>query len=671
MEKIFPFYNTSNTVPIVLITSDKYAPYCGVLLSSIIYHQNSEYNYDIVVLSKDMTEHNQTLIIDMANGFMNISIRVFLLGEYIKMFNTFHPFGHLSIDSALKLLLFSELFDQYDKIVNTDVDLIFEHDIAEMYNEYNMSDTYIAASNDVIMMNFCYRNCCVHKGIFDKDILVKTYLRENLGIDSPDKYLNTGVCIINLKKCRENNKYNEILSNIAVRKYWFMEQCAMNDALAEKSCLIDAKWNVLMINDNDKESISKLFTKHQYSAWQKAYNNPYVIHFAGGIKPWNKSNIENSDRFYFYARFTPWYEKILINVSINSCNELQNARKIDQVNRKVNEVNMKVLNLAPKVKEAHKIATQSTAVKLFAPFNSLRSKILLKMFPKNTRRREFIKSLVFKNMRPKLYHYIFSELRSYYIRFQSKFPFTKAHKWISDIHLLKNKYEGQRCFIVGLGPSLTISDLKMLSNEVTFSLNNVFKLFELTDWRPTFYFLQEIMLLQGQAEYEKFAPQLNKYKMKAFLPICKYSKELENVCKSCYFFPIVEDWSNYIREYTKLKFSFECDKVVNAAFTSIYSIFQIAIYMGFKEIYLLGTDCNYTGDFRHCYQSSDDVFDKKRNMDDNDSVLNGFRAIKRVVDCLPSVNVYNATRGGNLEYFPRVQLEEILQTSNHYIKESN
>ena len=633
MEKIFPLYDSPNTVPIVLITSDKYSPYCGVLLSSIIYHNNSKFNYDIIIISKDMSEHNQRLVTEMAVKHKNISIRVFIVNEYIMMFDTLHPFGHLAIDSALKLLLFSKLFDQYDKIVNTDVDLIFERDIADLYNEYDISDKYIAASNDVIMMNFCYRNRYVQKGVFEKDILVKAYINDNLGIDSPDKYLNTGVCVINLKKCREDNKYNEILSNIAVRNYWFMEQCAMNDALVEKSCIIDPKWNVLMINENDKDSIAKLFSKSQYSAWKNAHNNPYVIHFAGGVKPWNQTNVENSDRFYFYARFTPWYEKILIDVSINSCNELHNARRIDQINRKVNEVNAKVLGVAPKAKEAYKIATQPTAVKLLAPYNSLRSKILLKIFPKNTRRREFFKSLVFKNIRPKLYHYLSSEVRPYRIRFQSFFPFTKAHKYVNRIRSLKNKYEGQRCFIIGLGPSLTINDLEMLSNEVTFSLNNVFKLFELTDWRPTFYFLQEIMLLQGQAEYEKFAPQLNKYEMNAFLPICKYSKDLEKICKKCYFLPIMEDWSNYIHDYSKLKFSFECDKVVYAAFTSIYSIFQIAIYMGFKEIYLLGTDCNYTGEFRHCYQSSDDVFDKKRNMNDNDSVLNGFRAIKRVVDC--------------------------------------
>ena len=48
---------------------------------------------------------------------------------------------------------------------------------------------------------------------------------------------------------------------------------------------------------------------------------------------------------------------------------------------------------------------------------------------------------------------------------------------------LKNKHEGKRCFIVCTGPSLTLEDVNKLKNEYTFSMNNIFKCYDKTDWQ--------------------------------------------------------------------------------------------------------------------------------------------------------------------------------------------
>lgn len=54
--------------------------------------------------------------------------------------------------------------------------------------------------------------------------------------------------------------------------------------------------------------------------------------------------------------------------------------------------------------------------------------------------------------------------------------------------------EGQsreRCFIVGNGPSLTMSDLQAISEEDCFGANHIYKLFDKTSWRPKYYVLQD------------------------------------------------------------------------------------------------------------------------------------------------------------------------------------
>ena len=73
--------------------------------------------------------------------------------------------------------------------------------------------------------------------------------------------------------------------------------------------------------------------------------------------------------------------------------------------------------------------------------------------------------------------------------FSSAFVIMSGKRRNSNKYLktLKNRYAGKRCFVIGNGPSLTKEDLELLRNEVTFASNRIYKMFDKTDWRPTFY----------------------------------------------------------------------------------------------------------------------------------------------------------------------------------------
>ena len=84
----------------------------------------------------------------------------------------------------------------------------------------------------------------------------------------------------------------------------------------------------------------------------------------------------------------------------------------------------------------------------------------------------------------------------------------------NEIKSYKNIHKGQRCFIIGTGPSLTADDLNKLKNEVTFGSNRIFEIFSQTDWRPTYYMNQD-------------------YKL-----ICKYVDEIKEIKARRKFMPI-------------------------------------------------------------------------------------------------------------------------------------
>ena len=89
---------------------------------------------------------------------------------------------------------------------------------------------------------------------------------------------------------------------------------------------------------------------------------------------------------------------------------------------------------------------------------------------------------------------------------------------------------------------------------------------------------------------------------------------------------------------------------------------QVAMYMGFKEIYLIGADCNYTTTKIHFIEMPDD----KQKISEGwlpkatDLSIDGYKAIKKYAD-KHDIKIYNATRGGMLEVFPRVNLEDVIE----------
>ena len=92
--------------------------------------------------------------------------------------------------------------------------------------------------------------------------------------------------------------------------------------------------------------------------------------------------------------------------------------------------------------------------------------------------------------------------------------------------------------------------------------------------------------------------------------------------------------------------------------------------MGFKEIYLLGVDHNYTVTINEegetiVDKSAKDYFCENYDTDIKDIVVHdmgqntrAYRKAKHYCDN-NGINIYNATRGGKLEVFPRVNFDDI------------
>lgn len=239
---------------------------------------------------------------------------------------------------------------------------------------------------------------------------------------------------------------------------------------------------------------------------------------------------------------------------------------------------------------------------------------------------------------------------------------------------LKGKYVGKKCCIIGNGPSLKAEDLDLLydKNITCFACNKINKIFNKTKWKPHFYFCTDIIA------YSKKVGEYSQETVENIILPIDFLDYLPEIKENMIFYP-------FIRRYSITpEFSLDVEKGVYEGGTVLYAIFQFALYMGFSTIYLLGADMDFpmkelkdgkrvvdlVANDMHFYEASEDERGMQNQfeswMDFNNPKKSGIYTMEAPYNMLKyiagerEVKVYNATRGGKLEVFPRVLLEDIL-----------
>lgn len=221
-----------------------------------------------------------------------------------------------------------------------------------------------------------------------------------------------------------------------------------------------------------------------------------------------------------------------------------------------------------------------------------------------------------------------------------------------EIEKFKNIHTNRRCFIVATGPSLRMEDLDKLYKykEICIGVNGIFKAFNSTKWRPDYYMIDDPNGILQWKEYIIKADIKEKFIADGAW-LFKKEEELPNMHK----------W-HYQREFKDNVmpcFSSDFSKVSYAGATIVYDgALQLAAYMGFSEIFLIGVDCcNYLSwDKQYFIQN----YDERKSAVNLDVEYNkiAYESAKEYADT-HGIKIYNATRGGKLEVFERVNFDEL------------
>ena len=249
----------------------------------------------------------------------------------------------------------------------------------------------------------------------------------------------------------------------------------------------------------------------------------------------------------------------------------------------------------------------------------------------------------------------------------------------------KNAYDGKKCFIIGNGPSVKNINFEDLSNEYTFTVNQFTRFNNFDKINPNFHVFSDerIFCLDENVESDREALKyLNKLEDCNPVIFSKYNSKnyIEN---SNYFKNLnINYYVDGLVFYEKYELDYDITKQIPWFPTCVdYCIF-IAMYMGFKEIYLLGCECtgflkvatiddtdnkkNYSYGYNITKNEEDRIKKQLLNRGSGDE-LEVWSKILRYYDYIKEfaekcgVKIINCTDGGILTSFERKKLNDVLK----------
>jgi hypothetical protein len=242
-----------------------------------------------------------------------------------------------------------------------------------------------------------------------------------------------------------------------------------------------------------------------------------------------------------------------------------------------------------------------------------------------------------------------------------RYPFLHA---VRKNKVFKNKHKGERCFILGLGPSLKNVDLGSLKNETLFAVNSYYLFDTEKTLRPKYYFM-----LDSKFRNELFDEVLSAneaFPDAAFFYNIRQKKHNKKMLRgrkknSHYLYSRYIPHGNFVR--------YKAHKNTTMGMNVVHGCIQTALYMGFKEIYLLGCDFNYiVTDFKqeHCYsgEADDGLIGKdKETLSDSLQYLSAMLKHHNALDKCANKKgsrIFNLTPGSFIKSYEFKNLEDVL-----------
>lgn len=291
-------------IPVLHFFNNKYVTPAAVSFYSMLENADKNQNYILYVGHSDITKENQEKLKKTIENFNNAQLKfINMNNKFDDLFKKTKMGGNFSKEMYYKFLAAS-LLPQYDKVIITDVDVVFLGDIAKEFIDFDISEEYYLAGaksglsrSDSWIDKFSSR--------YDKDFSFEER-----------KLLNFagGYYIFNCKKIRKDNLESKFISFAFenCKRIIQPEQDTINICCGDKKKALSPRALVCTyLYDMYRSELD--FNKgsgYDAATIKDALNNPIQVHYATTKKPWLEV-CPKQELWFSYLAKTPFFEEYM------------------------------------------------------------------------------------------------------------------------------------------------------------------------------------------------------------------------------------------------------------------------------------------------------------------------------------------------------------------------
>ena len=273
-----------NIVPIAFAFDNNLVMPACVCISSLLMSAKPDTFYDIFILHSPKEELTKEKLDLLPHYYSNCRL------QYRKVDATFDDAFEIRgiTTPTYYRLLIPDLIPEYDKVIYSDVDVIFRMDLSQLYQS-DLAGYLLAATKD-LGPNLSKEG--------------KEYIVSTLGLIQGN-YLQAGFIIMNNALMRKDKKEKQ-LKALAKQKYKHQDQDILNIACQGKVLYLPPCYNMTNYSYNymlhDYDLVETLYTDEEIR-FALSHGN---IHY-NGQKPW-KGYCVNFDIWWEYYRKSPFFD---------------------------------------------------------------------------------------------------------------------------------------------------------------------------------------------------------------------------------------------------------------------------------------------------------------------------------------------------------------------------
>lgn len=279
-------------INICFSSDNNYVQHLCVAIVSILKNAGKDDDFCFFIFDGGINSDNKNNILKL-KIIKNFNI------EYINIdasvFENLPNFSNYISNATYFRFKIASLLPNIDKIIYMDCDIVVLGSLKELFDE-DIEGYHIAGVEDI--------GYYLHRRVLKREI--------------ESFYINAGIIVMNLKKWRQDDIEEKLLSfsSASKEKLVHADQDIINKVLNKTCKPLELKWNVQdsfyrVINYMEKHPL----VKNIKNAWK----NPFIIHYTGEKKPWNHPYMPYGTYYIKYLKYTPFVKEydILVNKKIS------------------------------------------------------------------------------------------------------------------------------------------------------------------------------------------------------------------------------------------------------------------------------------------------------------------------------------------------------------------